>query len=152
MKKLLFLRKTALIATATLCVASAGAFTVADKDAIKFRQSAFFLISNVFGEINGMAQGRIPMNEAVLKERAELLNALVAMPFHAFPQGSDKGQTKAKSEIWSEADKFKKAAADAQAAVSKLNSSVAAGQTKDLKALAGDVGKACKSCHDQFRS
>ena len=151
MKKLSFLRKVTLLTTIALSAASVGAFTVADKDAIKFRQSAFFLISNVFGEINGMAQGRIPMNEAVLKDRAALLNSLVTLPFHAFPEGSDKGQTKAKPEIWMEGDKFKKAASDAQAAVAKLNTAVAAGQTKDLKALAGDVGKACKGCHDQFR-
>ena len=146
------LLKAACAATLAASVASVGAITVADKDAIKFRQSAFFLISNVFGEINGMAQGRIPMNEAVLKDRAALLNSLVTLPFHAFPEGSDKGQTKAKPEIWMEGDKFKKAASDAQAAVAKLNTAVAAGQTKDLKALAGDVGKACKGCHDNYRA
>ena len=145
------LLKAAFAATLAASVASVGAITVADKDAIKFRQSALFLMSNLFGEINGMAQGRIPMNEAALKESTALLNALVTVPFHAFPDGSDKGQTKAKTEIWMEGDKFKKAASDAQAAVGKLNTAVAANQTKDLKTLTADVAKACKGCHDQFR-
>lgn len=145
------LRQVALVTSIALAAVSASAVTVADKDAIKFRQSAFFLMSNLFGEINGMAQGRIPMNEAALKERAATLNALVALPFHAFPEGSDKGQTKAKPEIWMEGDKFKKAISDSQTAIGKLNTAMAAGQFKDLKALAADVGRTCKGCHDQFR-
>lgn len=145
------LRQVALVTSIALAAVSASAVTVADKDAIKFRQSAFFLMSNLFGEINGMAQGRIPMNEAALKERAATLNALVALPFHAFPEGSDKGQTKAKPEIWMEGDKFKKAISDSQTAIGKLNTAMVAGQFKDLKALAADVGRTCKGCHDQFR-
>ena len=144
------LKHLALLGTLALATA-ASAVSVADKDASKFRQSAFFLMGNLFGEINGMAQGRIPMNEATVKENAAILNAVVSLPFHAFPEGSDKGQTKAKPEIWMEADKFKKAASEAQSAIGKLNTAVAAGQFKDLKTLAGDVGKACKACHDQFR-
>ncbi|NBO14706.1 MAG: cytochrome c [Betaproteobacteria bacterium] len=145
------LRHLALFTTLALATAATQAVTVAEKDAIKFRQSAFFLMGNLFGEINGMAQGRIPMNEATVKESAAVLNAVASLPFHGFPEGSDKGQTKAKPEIWSEADKFKKAASEAQSAIGKLNTAVAAGQFKDLKSLAADVGKSCKSCHDQFR-
>lgn len=127
------LRHLALFTTLALATAATQAVTVAEKDAIKFRQSAFFLMGNLFGEINGMAQGRIPMNEATVKESAAVLNAVASLPFHGFPEGSDKGQTKAKPEIWSEADKFKKAASEAQSAIGKLNTAVAAGQLKTSK-------------------
>ena len=42
------------------------------------------------------------------------------MPFHAFPEGSDKGQTKAKPEIWKQPTKFKEAADKFQAEAAKL--------------------------------
>ena len=82
------LKHLALLSTLALATA-ASAVSVADKDAIKFRQSAFFLMGNLFGEINGMAQGRIPMNEATVKENAAILNAVASLPFHGFPEGSD---------------------------------------------------------------
>ena len=134
-----------------LASAMASAHTVPAKDAIKFRQSAFFLIGNMFGQVNGMAQGKVPMNEAVLKSSAANLNMLIQLPFHAFPEGSDEGKTKAKPEIWMESKKFNDAKEASQAAVGKLNAAVAAGNLKDLKALAAGVGKTCKGCHDQFK-
>jgi cytochrome c556 len=125
-----------------LASAMASAHTVPAKDAIKFRQSAFFLIGNMFGQVNGMAQGKVPMNEAVLKSSAANLNMLIQLPFHAFPEGSDEGKTKAKPEIWMESKKFNDAKEASQAAVGKLNAAVA---------LAAGVGKTCKGCHDQFK-
>ncbi len=142
-----------LVLTTGLILASAvaTAHTVPAKDAIKFRQSAFFLMGSMFGQINGMAQGKVPMNEAVLKSNAANLNMLIQLPFHAFPEGSDEGKTKAKPEIWMEAKKFNDAKDASQAAVAKLNTAVAAGNLKELKALAAGVGKTCKGCHDQFK-
>jgi cytochrome c556 len=69
----------------------------------------------------------------------------------AYPPGTDKGETKAKPEIWTKNDEFKAAGKKAMEAVDKL---VAATQGTDKAAIAGafkDVGAACKACHEDFK-
>jgi cytochrome c556 len=71
--------------------------------------------------------------------------------FSAFIEGSDKGNTRAKPELWVEKDKWTAAVAKSQDDVNKL---VAAGKTGNLdqiKAAAGAVGQSCKACHDAYQ-
>lgn len=68
-----------------------------------------------------------------------------------YPAGSDKGETKAKAEIWSKNDEFRAAGKKAIEAIDKL---VETTKGTDMAAIGGafkDVGAACKNCHDQFR-
>lgn len=69
----------------------------------------------------------------------------------AYPAGSDKGETKAKANIWTEPAKFKEAGQKAYGAATNL---VAAVRSDDkVKGLAAfkELGAACKACHDDFR-
>ena len=73
------------------------------------------------------------------------------LQFTAFVEGSDKGDTRAKPEIWTQKDKLAADVAKSQEDVAKL---VAAGKTGNLdqiKAAVGAVGQSCKACHDEFR-
>ncbi|HEX7558248.1 MAG TPA: cytochrome c, partial [Usitatibacter sp.] len=67
-----------------------------------------------------------------------------------FGEGTDK-DTKAKPEIWTNrADfdaKMDKMAGEAQ----KLPAAVRAGDMAAFKKQVGDVGSACKACHDEYR-
>jgi len=73
------------------------------------------------------------------------------LPYVAFIEGTDKGDTKAKPEIWAEMDKFKAAASKMQDEMAKLNVAAKSGNLDAIKAAAGDTGKACKACHDNYR-
>jgi len=73
------------------------------------------------------------------------------LPWPAFVEGTDKGDTKAKPEIWKDAAKFKEASEKMQFEVVKLNVAAKSGKVDDIKTAAGAVGAACKACHDQFR-
>jgi len=69
----------------------------------------------------------------------------------AYPAGSDKGETKAKANIWTEPAKFEEAGKKAFAAAVALAEATKAGdQAKSLDAYK-DLGGACKSCHQEFR-
>jgi hypothetical protein len=68
-----------------------------------------------------------------------------------FIEGTDKGDTKAKPEIWSESDKFKAAAAKMQEEMAKLNVAAKAGNLDAIKVAVGETGKQCKGCHDTYR-
>jgi len=73
----------------------------------------------------------------------------------AFPKGSDKGKTNALPVIWEKPDEFKAAGKNLGKA---LNSFIAVTKnpTKEnlpqMQAAFKKVGKACGSCHDNFRA
>jgi cytochrome c556 len=73
------------------------------------------------------------------------------LPYAGFVDGTDKGDTRAKPEIWSERAKFDAAASKMQDEMVKLNAAAKTGDPAALKAAAGSVGQACKGCHDNYR-
>ncbi|HVK31261.1 MAG TPA: cytochrome c [Burkholderiaceae bacterium] len=120
--------------------------------AIKYRQSAMSLQNNHMGRIFAMVNGQAPFDAKVMNENIEIVSLLnTRAQFAAFIEGSDKGNTRAKPEIWTEKEKFSAAVAKSQSDVDKL---VAAGKTGNLdqiKAAAGAVGQSCKACHDAYQ-
>ena len=121
------------------------------EDAIKYRQSAFTLMGTHFGRIAAMAQGKLPYDAKAVEFNANVLATVVSLPYTAFGEGTDLGNTKAKPEIWKEMPKFKEAAETMQNAVAKLNAAAKGGNMDQVKAAVGDVGKSCKACHDNYR-
>ena len=121
------------------------------EDAIKYRQSAMALQNNHLGRVFGMAQGRVPFDAKVAAEQIEIVAMLNKLQFAAFIEGSDKGNTKAKPEIWTEKDKWNAAVAKSQEDVLKLAAAGKTGSLDQIKAAAGAVGGSCKGCHDDFR-
>lgn len=121
------------------------------EDAIKYRKAGMTMMAAHFGRVAAMANGRAPFDAKAAAENAEIATALSKLPYAGFIAGTDKGDTKVKAEIWTEADKFRAAAARMQDEMVKLNAAAKGGNLDALKAAAGEVGKACKGCHDDFR-
>ena len=121
------------------------------EDAVKYRKAAFTVMASHFGRVAAMANGRVPFDARLAAENAEIATTMSRLPFAGFIDGTDKGDTKAKPEIWTEQDKFKAAASKMQDAMEKLNVAAKAGNVDTLKTAAGAVGQACKGCHDSYR-
>jgi cytochrome c556 len=121
------------------------------EDAIKYRQAAFTVMASHFGRVAAMANGRIPFDAKVAAENAEIATTMSKLPFVAFVEGSDKGNTKAKPEIWTERDKVGAAATKMQDEMAKLNAAAKTGNIDAIKAAVGATGQSCKACHDQYR-
>jgi len=98
-----------------------------------------------------MASGRAPYDAKVAAENAELVATLSKLPWAAYGEGTDKGDTRAKPEIWKESAKFKEASDKMQAEIVKLNVAAKAGNLDALKAAFGPAAASCKACHDNFR-
>ena len=98
-----------------------------------------------------MANGRVPYDVKAAAENAEVVSALAKLPWAAFGEGTDKGDTRAKPEIWKESAKFKEASDKMVAEVGKLNTAAKAGNLDALKAAFGPAAASCKACHDNFR-
>jgi cytochrome c556 len=122
------------------------------EDAIKYRQSAMTLQSNHLGRLFAMASGRVPFDAKVAREQIEIVSMLNQLQFAAFVDGSDKGSTKAKPEIWTERDKFAAAVAKSHEDVNKLVAAGRSGNLDQIKAAVGAVGQSCKACHDTYRN
>lgn len=122
------------------------------EDAIKYRKNALFVMSQHFGRLGAMAQGRVPFDAKVAAENAVVLETVSKLPWAAFGEGTDKGDTRAKPEIWKESAKFNDAADKMQAEVAKVVAAAKAGRADDLKAAFGGAAGACKNCHDNFRT
>jgi cytochrome c556 len=123
------------------------------EDAIKYRKAAFTLMGNHMGRLGAMAQGKAPFDAKAAADNAAVLEAISKLPYVAFLEGTDKGDTKAKPDIWKNWDKFRTAALKMQDEVTKLSAAARApGLTvEQLKAAVGAAGGTCKGCHDDYR-
>lgn len=123
------------------------------EDAIKYRQSALFVMQQNFARVAAMAAGRAPFDAKAAAESAEVAAYMSKLPWAAFGEGTDKGApTKAKAEIWSDKAKFNDYAEKMQGELGKLNAAAKTGNLDSIKAAVGAVGGSCKTCHDAFRS
>lgn len=122
------------------------------EDAIKYRKAALTVMGNHFTRIGAMANGRIPFDAAVAASSANVVETLSKLPWEGFGPGTDKGDTRAKPEIWTEKAKFDEAAKTMQAEVAKLNQAAKTGSLDAVKAAFGGAAQSCKACHDAYRS
>ena len=121
------------------------------EDAVKYRKASFTVMAAHFGRLGAMANGRTPYDAKMAAENADVVLTLSKLPWAAFGEGTDKGDTCAKPEIWKEAAKYKEAADKMQAEIGKLNVAAKSGNIDALKAAFGPAAASCKACHDNFR-
>ena len=140
-------------ATVVLGAAPAMAQFAKAEDAVKYRQSAFFIMAQNFGRVAAMAQGKAPFDAKVAAESAAIAETMSKLPWAGFVAGSDSaGSTKAKPEVWSNAAQFKEAGDKMQAEMTKFSAAAKTGNLDNIKAALPGVGGACKACHDDFRA
>jgi cytochrome c556 len=120
------------------------------EDAIKYRQSAMFVMGNHMGRLGAMVQGRVPFDAAQASANADVLLVMSKLPFAGFTEGTTAANSKAKPEIWTERAKFDAGAQRMQEAMVKLNEAAKSANLDQIKAAFGPVGQSCKSCHDAY--
>jgi cytochrome c556 len=118
---------------------------------VKQRQAAMTLIGKYFGPLGGMAQGKVPYNAQVVQRNAGYLDNLSRMPWDGFDASTKGEKSRALPAIWEQNDKFKEAASRFENEAAKLYQVSRGGDEAAVKAQIGAVGKACGSCHDNFR-
>jgi cytochrome c556 len=148
MKKVIALTIAALAALGSVC---AHAQFAKPEDAIKYRKNALFVMQQNFSRVAAMASGKAPFDAKVAAESAAVAEYVGKLPWAAFGDGTDKGETKAKPEIWTNKAKFNEYAEKSQAELAKLSAAAKTGNLESIKAAVGAVGGSCKTCHDAFR-
>ena len=121
------------------------------EDAVKYRKSALFVMQQNFGRVAGMAGGKIPFDAKVAADSAAVAEYMSHLPWTAFGEGTDKGDTRAKPEIWKERVKFDEYADKMQTEMGKLSAATKTGNLDNIKAAVNATGGSCKTCHDAYR-
>lgn len=139
------------LAAAALCAAlPASAQFAKAEDAIKYRQSALFVMGQHFGRIGAMANGKVPFDAKAAAEDADIVASMAKLPWAGFGPGTEGG--KAKPEIWKEQAKFTEYHEKMQGETVKLAAAAKTGNLDTLKAAFGATAGSCKTCHDAFRA
>lgn len=122
-------------------------------ETIEAREANFKEIAKANKAIKGELDGSSPDFDVITANATTVLEDAQKIAV-LFPEGTgpDSGEkTEALATIWEKPDEFKAATDKLIAAATSLR---AAGEAKDAskaKAALGEVGMACKGCHDNFR-
>ena len=140
------------LAAAVLLTGTALAQFAKTEDAVKYRQSAMFLIGQHFSRMGAVVKGEAPYNKEAFEKNAVLVESLYRLPLEAFlTPGSDKGSGM-KAEALSQKEKFAQMHKATEAELAKLVAAAKAGDMNAIKPQFGAAGGSCKACHDAFRS
>jgi cytochrome c556 len=150
------MRKISLFASALIAGAliSSGALfssgVHAAEDSLKVRKEGFEATKKSFGAIKKILEEGGDLSGAAAS--AQSINAFAKQVPVLFPAGSDKGETKAKAAVWSNAADFGVKVQAFEAESAKLVQAVASGDKAAVQKQFGAVGGTCKACHDTYRS
>lgn len=141
-----------LLCAALLVAIPASAQFAKPEDAIKYRQSALFVMQQNFGRVAAMAAGRAPFDAKVAADSAAIAEYTSKLPWVGFGEGTEKGrENRAKPEIWTDKAKFNDYVNKMQIEMTKFNAAAKTGSLENIKATMAGVGNSCKTCHDAFR-
>lgn len=131
---------------------SASAQFAKPDDAIKYRKNALFVMQQHYARIGAMVGGKAPFDARAAADNAAIAESMAKLPWAAFGEGTDLGDTKAKPEIWKEQAKFKQAADKLQVEMGKLAAAAKTGNLDSIKTAFNATSGTCKACHDDFRA
>lgn len=118
-------------------------------DVVKERKEGFKGNKEAAAAIKKVVEAGGPAADVVAPAQ-KIADWATKIPGH-FPKGSDKGDTKAKPEIWAKWDDFTKAASNNHEAALKLVAAAKTGDMGAVKSAFGAMGATCGACHKQFK-
>jgi len=121
------------------------------EQAIKHRKAAFTLMATYVNRMVQTVDGHRPFDAKQMAQDAKTVELLSKLPWEGFVEGSERGDTRAKDDIWFEDDKFKRYANDLQVKTAAVTTAAESGDLKRFKAAVGQMRDACNTCHKAFR-
>jgi len=121
------------------------------EDVIKYRKAVMTVQAWNMRPLGLMVKGQQPFDAALFAWYAGVIQSTSFMLPDAFLPGSDKGDTRARPEIWTDAAKFKQVVDNFNADATKLVAATKAGTLDAVKGPFGALAKNCGGCHNDFR-
>ena len=141
----------ALLASTLVCTGLTQAQDRKAEQAIKHRRAAFTLMSTYFSRLLQTVEGDRPFDPTLVAADARTVEMLSRLPWGGFAPGTERGETRAKEDIWLEEDRFKQLAQDLQRQTTELSRVAAGGDLSQLKIAFHKTRDICATCHKAFR-
>ncbi|MEP7156191.1 MAG: cytochrome c [Betaproteobacteria bacterium] len=122
------------------------------EDVIKYRQAAYRVMGWNFAPMAATVKGEKPYDKEAFARNAANVEFMSRQLIEGFAPGSDKGETKAKPEIWSKMDDFKGKMTKLNEETAKLAAISKSGTFDEIKKQFGATAGACKACHDEYKN
>lgn len=119
--------------------------------AIKHRKAAFTLMATYVNRMVQTVDGHRPFDAKLMAQDAKTVELLSKLPWEGFVEGSERGDTRAKDDIWFEEDKFKRYANDLKTKTAAVTVAAESGELKRFQAAVRQMRDACNTCHKAFR-
>ncbi|WP_142804073.1 cytochrome c [Tepidiphilus sp. J10] len=154
MKKL---PKILLFATAMGLAGAAAAQALKPEDKVKFRQAAYnFMAWNMEKIKAQVVDGSAPFDQAQVAAAANAIAAAANSGMGALYSPDTVGvvgfhKSRLKKEFFEQPDQVREIAINFTEQANKLAEIAAMGDKAEIAQQFGEVGKACKACHDKFR-
>ena len=117
---------------------------------IKYRQNLMSAIGYSTGAIGDILKYRLHFISNI-QTHANNIAADAKLISSAFQNKFVDGKTDAKANIWSDWEDFEKKIQDLRSAAVSLSEATADGNMEQIQGGLKNLGKACNSCHKQFR-
>lgn len=123
------------------------------RDQQKARHDHYHDLGDAFKTVRDQSKAGTP-NMAKIKAAAQVVSEASIDQGRWFPHGTgpEAGKTRALPIIWEKPQDFQAAQKVFTDAAPKLLAAANAGDIGTVKTSFGEVGKACKNCHDTFRA
>jgi cytochrome c556 len=156
MKKLATLLGASLVSLLVVACGGGGGTTATVEDtpegaAFQYRRGVMQAIAYKVGQARGMAQGEIPVNEAVFAKHASDVATLAGMITEGFIPNSAVQGSAALPEIWTNNSDFQAKAADLQNAAQAFATAASSQGFEAAKGMVQAVGQSCGGCHRPYR-
>ncbi|MFL2555017.1 MAG: c-type cytochrome [Candidatus Rariloculaceae bacterium] len=122
--------------------------------ATEYRQGLMHVLEFKAGPVRNMADGSIPVNEALFAESATDLAAAAGMLTEGFIAGSSSEELPGSSglpDIWDNWDDFVEKSAALEASATEVATLAAEGGFAAAQAAASELGGNCGGCHRPYR-
>lgn len=148
------MKKVLVLGVITLSLATTAVAQVKPEDQIKIRQAGYSFMSWNMGKIKTNLEGQFDAKqvEAAANAIAGIANSGMGA---LYGPGTDKDigsvKTRVKPELFENKAEVGKMAKDFIAAANNLSKVAASGDKAAVQKAFGDMGAACKACHEKFR-
>ena len=118
---------------------------------INYRKNVMKAVGGHTGALFSFVKGGLGDYKDQMLYHAKALHESARSVPAIFPEGTEKGKTRAKAEIWTEREAFIAVADEMAKAAENLVRIAEAGELREFSQALRPLGKSCKDCHDQFR-
>lgn len=150
-KHMISFRKT--IVLCALCLSFAPTITYAEtriQSDIDYRKDIMMAMDWNLVRIAQMVRRQIPYNRDRLIAEGRAIRELSTLPWVAFVQGSDRGDTKAEPRIWQQPSQFQVKIRQFEKVALQLEQSTSQAKLAGVARPLGEVAQGCRSCHHRF--